>query len=132
MANTIPRPFECLFKNSVAMRLVVCIIGGAVLCGSFFITLRLIEPEAPPQRLEDQRISHYNDLPTATQNAGLARIDEILAQRPPTRTPKDSEAERQRFRAEAQSGHKILTKKHHPGKGGSTQQMDALLRKITR
>src|SRR5262249_45955266 len=71
------------------MRLVVCIIGGAVLCGSFFITLRLIEPEAPPQRLEDQRISHYNDLPTATQNAGLARINEILAQRPMTRTPKD-------------------------------------------
>jgi hypothetical protein len=110
------------------MRLVVCIIGGAVLCGSFFITLRLIEPETPPQRLEDQRISHYNDLPTATQNAGLARIDEILAQRPPTRTPKDSEAERQRFRA----GHKILAKKQHPDKGGSTQQMDALLRKITK
>ena len=114
------------------MKLVICIIGGAVLCGSFFITLRLIEPEAPPQRLEDQRISHYNDLPTATQNAGLARIDEILAQRPPTRTPKDSEAERQRFRAEAQSGHKILAKKHHPDKGGPTQQMDALLREITK
>ena len=120
------------------MRLVVCIIGGAVLCGSFFITLGLIEPKArPPQRLEDQRISHYNDLPTAKQNAGLARIDEILAQRPLTRmactrTPKDSEAERQRFRAEAQSGHKILAKKHHPDKGGSTQQMDALLRKITK
>ena len=115
------------------MRLIVYIIGGAVvLCGSFFSTLWLTEPEAPPQRLEDQRISHYNDLPTATQNAGLARIDEILAQRPPTRAPKDSEAERQRFRAEAQSGHKILTKKHHPDKGGSTQQMDALLRKITR
>jgi len=124
------------------MRLAVCIIGGAVLCGSFFIALWLIEPEAPPQRLEDQRISHYNDLPTATQNAGLARnleqqrryerIDEILAQRQPTRTPKDSEAERQRFRAEAQSGHKILAKKHHPDKGGSTQQMDALLRKITK
>ena len=114
------------------MRLVVCIIGGAVLCGSFFITLRLIEPEAPPQRLEDQRISHDNDLPGATQNARLVRIDEILAQRPPTRAPKDSEAERQRFKAEAQSGHKILTKKHHPDKGGSTQQMDALLRKITR
>jgi hypothetical protein len=96
------------------MRLVVCIIGGAVLCGSFFITLRLIEPEAPPQRLENQRISHYNDLPTATQNAGLARIDEILAQRPLTRTPKDSEAERQRFRAEAQSGHMILAKKTSP------------------
>jgi len=108
------------------MRLVVCIIGGAVLCGSFFITLRLIEPEAPLQRLEDQRISHYNDLPTASQNAGLAHIDEI-----PTRTPKDSAAERQRFRAEAQSGHK-MAKKHHPDKGGLTQQMDALLRKITK
>jgi hypothetical protein len=114
------------------MRLVVCIIGGAVLCGSFSITLRLIEPEAPPQRLEDQRISHYNDLPTATRNAGLARIDEILAQRPLTRTLKGSEAERQRFRAEAQSGRKILAKKHHPDKGGSTQQMDALLRKIAK
>ena len=114
------------------MRLVVCIIGGAVLCGSFFITLRLIEPEAPPQRLEDRRISHYNDLPTAMQNAGLARIDEILAHRPLTRTPKDSEAERPRFWAEAQSGHKILAKKHRPDKGGSTQQMDALLRKITK
>jgi hypothetical protein len=113
------------------MRLVVCIIGGAVLCGSFFITLQLIEPEAP-QRLEDQRISHYNDLPTATQNAGLARIDEILTQRPLTRTPKDSEAEKQRFRAEAQSGHKILAKKHHPDKDSSTLQMDALLRKITK
>jgi hypothetical protein len=102
------------------MRLIVCIIGGAVLCGSFFITLRLIEPEAPPQRLEDQ---HHNDLPRATQNVGLARIDEILAQRPPTRTPKDSEAK---------SGHKILAKKHHPDKGGSTQQMDAILRKIAK
>jgi hypothetical protein len=100
-------------------------------CGSFFITLRLIEPEAPPQQLEDQRISH-KDSPMATQNAGLARIDEILAQRLPTRTPKDSEAERQRFRAEAQSGHKILAKKHRRDKGGSTQQMDALLRKITK
>ena len=106
------------------MRLVVCIIGGAALCGSFFITLWLIEPEAAPQRLGDQRISHYNDLPTAAQNAGLARIDEILAQRQATRTPKDSEAERQRFRAEAQSGHKILAKKHHP------DQIDALLRKM--
>ena len=113
------------------MRLVVCIIAGAVLCGSFFIALWLIEREAPP-RLEDQRISHHDDLPTATQNAGLARIDEILAQRPPTRTPKDSEAERQRFRAEAQqrAADKILAKKHHPDKGGSTQQMDALLRKM--
>ena len=59
------------------MRLVVCIIGGAVLCGSFFITLRLIEPEAPPQRLEDQRISHYNDLPTAAQNAGLRYSEQM-------------------------------------------------------
>jgi hypothetical protein len=126
------------------MRVVVCIIGGAVLCGSFFVTLRLIEPEAPPKAApevgafqaaySDWKTSgyHYNDLPTATQNAGLARIDEILAQRPPTRTPKDSEAERQRFRAEAQSGHKILAKKRHPDKGGSTQQMDALLRRITK
>jgi hypothetical protein len=96
------------------MRLVVCIIGGAALCGSFFITLLLIEPETTPQRLEDQRISH--DLPTAAQNAGLARIDEILAQRPPARTLQDSEAQRQRFRAEAQPGHKILAKKHHPDK----------------
>jgi hypothetical protein len=77
--------------------------------------------------LEDQRISHYNDLPTASQNAGLAHIDEILAQRPPTRTPKDGEAERQRFRAKPQ-----IAKKHHPDKGGLTQQMDALLRKITK
>jgi hypothetical protein len=46
-------------------------------------------------------------------------------------TRKDSEAQRQRFRAEAQSGHKTLANKHHPDKGGSTQQMDALLRKIT-
>jgi len=117
------------------MRLVVCIIAGAVLCGSFFIALWLIEPEAPP-RLEDQRISHHDDLPTATQNAGLARnreqqrryddIDEILAQRQPTRTPKDSEAERQRFRAEAQqrAADKILAKKHHP------DQIEALLRKM--
>ncbi len=112
------------------MRLVVCIIGGAVLSGSFYITLRLIEPEAPPQRLEDQRISRYTDVPTAMQNAGLARIDEILAQRPPTRTLNDSEAERQRFRAEAQSGQ--LAKKRHVDTGGSTQQMDALLRKITK
>ena len=107
------------------MRLVDCIIGGAVLCGSFFIALWLIEPEARPQQSQDQRISH--DLPTAAQNAGLARIDEILAQRPPTRTLQDSEAQRQRFRAEAQSGHKILAKKHHPDKGGST-----LLRTITK
>jgi hypothetical protein len=85
------------------MRPLDCIIGGAVLCGSFFITLWVIEAEAPPQRLEDQRIS--NDQPATPQNAVLARnreqhIDEILAQRPPTRTPKDSEAEKQRFRVE--------------------------------
>ena len=30
------------------------------------------------------------------------------------------------------SGHKIPAKKHHPDKGGSTQQMDALLRKIAK
>ena len=42
-----------------------------VLCVSFFSTLWLTEPEAAPQRLEDQRISHYNELPTASQNAGL-------------------------------------------------------------
>jgi hypothetical protein len=60
------------------MRLVVCIIGGAVvLCGSFFSTLWLTEPEAAPQRLEDQRISHYNDLPTASQNAGLRYSKEM-------------------------------------------------------
>ena len=76
--------------------------------------------------MEDQWISHHDDLPTATQNAGLARIDEILAQRPPTRTPKDSDAERQRFRAEAQqrAADKILAKKHHP------DQIEALLRKM--
>jgi hypothetical protein len=60
------------------MRLVVRIIGGAVvLCGSFFSTLWLAEPEAPPQRLEDQRISHYNDLPTAAQNAGLRYSEQM-------------------------------------------------------
>src|SRR6516164_5696352 len=60
------------------MRLIVYIIGGAVvLCGSFFITLWLTEPEAPPQRLEDQRISHYNDLPTAAQNAGLRYSEQM-------------------------------------------------------
>ena len=113
------------------MKLVVCIIGGAVLCGSFFITLWLIEPEArPPQRLEDRRISRDNDLPTATQNAGL--VEKILAQRQPTRTPKDSEArEGERVRRDIiKAGHKTLAKKHHPDEGGSTQQMDALLRKI--
>ena len=108
------------------MRLIVYIIGGAVvLCGSFFITLWLTEPEAPPQRLEDQRISHYNDLPTGTLARNLEQqrryvIDEILAQRQPTRTPKDSEAREGEMAA----------KKHHPDKGGSTQQMNALLRKM--
>jgi hypothetical protein len=101
------------------MRLVDCIIGGAVLCGSFFIALWLIEPEALPRRLEDQ-LSRYNDLPTATLNTGL--VDKILAQQRLTRTPKDS----------VKADHKILAKKHHPDKGGSTQQMDALLRKIAR
>ena len=112
------------------MNSVECIIGGAVLCGSFLIALWLIGPEARQQRLEDQGLSHYSDLPAPPPNAGLARIDQILAQRPPTRTPKDSEAERQRFRAEAQSGQKIVARKHHRDNGGSTQQMDALLRKI--
>jgi hypothetical protein len=60
------------------MRLTVYIIGGAVvLCGSFFITLWLTKPEAHPQRLEDQRISHYSDLPTAAQNAGLRYAQEM-------------------------------------------------------
>jgi len=94
------------------MRLVVCII---TLCGSFFITLWLIWPEVP---------SHYNDLPTGTLARNLEQqrryvIDEILAQRQPTRTPKDSEAREGEMAA----------KKHHPDKGGSTQQMNALLRK---
>ena len=60
------------------MRLVVRIIGGVVvLCCSFFATLWLTEPEAAPQRLEDQRISHYNDLPTAAQNAGLRYSEQM-------------------------------------------------------
>ena len=60
------------------MRLVACIIGGAVvLCASFFSTLWLTEPEAAPQRLEDQRISHYNDLPTAARNAGLRYSEQM-------------------------------------------------------
>src|SRR5262249_44370443 len=60
------------------MRLVVCITGGAaVLCASFFIALWLTEPEAPPQRLEDQRILHYNDLPTAAQNVGLRYSEQM-------------------------------------------------------
>jgi hypothetical protein len=53
------------------MRLRVIIGGAVVLCGSFFTTLWLTEPEAPPQRLEDQRISYYSDLPTASHKAGL-------------------------------------------------------------
>ena len=60
------------------MRLVACIIGGAaVLCVSFFSTLWLTEPEAAPQRLEDQRISYYSDLPTASQNAGLRYSEQM-------------------------------------------------------
>jgi len=60
------------------MRLVACIIGGAaVLCVSFFSTLWLTEPEAAPQRLEDQRISYYSDLPTASHNAGLRYSEQM-------------------------------------------------------
>ena len=60
------------------MRLIAYIIGGAVvLCGCFFSTLWLTKPEAAPQRLEDQRISHYNDLPTAAQNAGLRYSEQM-------------------------------------------------------
>jgi hypothetical protein len=112
------------------MRRVDCIIGGAVFCGSFFIVLWLTEPKAP-QRLEDQGVSYYNDLPTATQNAGLARnreqqrgyerIDEIFAQLQPKRTPKNSKAERRRA-----GGKGELAKKHHPDEGGSIQPLDAL------
>lgn len=55
------------------MRLIAFIIGGAdLLCASFFITLWLTEPEAAPQRFEDQRISYYSDLPTASHNAGYS------------------------------------------------------------
>ena len=60
------------------MRLVDCIIGGAVLCGSFFIALWLIEPEARPQQSQDQRISHDIDLATAAQNVGLVRNRERI------------------------------------------------------
>ena len=60
------------------MRLVACIIGGAaVLCVSFFSTLWLTEPEAAPQRLEEQRISYYSDLPTASHNAGLRYSEQM-------------------------------------------------------
>jgi hypothetical protein len=119
------------------MNLVDCIIGGAVLCGSFLMALWVIEPEAAPQRSQDQQVSHYNDLTTATLNAGLARngeqqrrydrIDEILAQRQPTRTPKDSEArEGERARRDfIKASNKTLAKKHHP------DQIDALLREVT-
>jgi hypothetical protein len=118
------------------MKLLDCIIGGAALCGSFLIALWLIEPKAA-QRLEDERISDYNDLPTATLNVGLARnseqqrryerIEEILAQRQPTRTPKDSEArEGERARRDSiKASNKTLAKNHHP------DQIDALLREVT-
>jgi hypothetical protein len=59
------------------MRLTVYLIGALVLCCSFFITLWLAEPEAPPQRLEDQQISYYSDLPTAAQNAGLRYSEQM-------------------------------------------------------
>jgi hypothetical protein len=118
------------------MRLVDCIIGGAVLCGSFFIALWLIEPEARPQQSQDQRISHVIDLATATQNVGFARnseqqrryerIDEILAQRQPTRTLKDNEPrEREGPRRDTMKvSDKTPAKKHH------RDQIDALLRKM--
>ena len=65
-------------KDRLAVRLIAYIIGGAVvLCGCFFSTLWLTEPEAAPQRLEDQRVSHYNDLPTAAQNAGLRYSEQM-------------------------------------------------------
>jgi hypothetical protein len=60
------------------MRLVACIFGAAaVLIASFFSTWWLTEPEAHSQRLEDQRISYYFDLPTAAQNAGLRYSQEM-------------------------------------------------------
>ena len=60
------------------MRLVACIFGAAaVLIASFFSTWWLTEPEAHPQRLEDQRISDYSDLPTAAQNAGLRYSEQM-------------------------------------------------------
>jgi hypothetical protein len=52
-------------------RTIYIICGAAVLFSSFFITLWLTEPEAPPERLEDQRISNYSDLSNAAQNVGL-------------------------------------------------------------
>ncbi len=116
------------------MRLVDCIIGGAVLCGSFFIALWLIEPEARPQQSQDQRISHDIDLATAAQNVGLARnsepqrryerIDEILAQRQPPRTLKDNEPGEGPRRDTMKVSDKTLAKKHH------RDQIDTLLRKM--
>jgi hypothetical protein len=59
------------------MRLTVYLIGAVVLCCSFFITLWLTKPKAPPQRLEDQRISYYSDLPTAAQKTGLRYSEQM-------------------------------------------------------
>ena len=65
-------------RDQFAMRLVACILGGVtVLIASFFGTLWLTEPEAAPQRLEDQRISSYSDLPTASHNAGLRYSEQM-------------------------------------------------------
>jgi hypothetical protein len=58
-------------------RTIYIICGAAVLFGSFFITLWLTEPQSPPERLEDQRISNYSDLSNATQNVGL-RLSEQM------------------------------------------------------
>jgi hypothetical protein len=77
-----------------------------------------------------------DDLPTATRNAGLARnsdqqrryerIDEILAQRQPTRTLKDREAREGEgpHRDTMKASDRTFAKKHHP------DQIDALLRKM--
>ena len=60
------------------MRLAVRIIGGAVvLCCSFSLPYGSLSLTAPPQRLEDQRISYYSDLPTASQNAGLRYSEQM-------------------------------------------------------
>src|SRR6516164_124423 len=65
-------------RDQFAMRLVACILGGVtVLIASFFGTLWLTEPEAAPQRLEEQRISYYSDLPTASHNAGLRYSEQM-------------------------------------------------------
>jgi hypothetical protein len=58
-------------------RTIYIICGAAVLFGSFFITLWLTEPEAPPQRLEDQRISNYSDLSKVAQNVGLRPSEQL-------------------------------------------------------